>query len=91
MRSRCIRAFRAPSLINNSIQTSIINQLNLGLINPLLSGQIYNFPITAVGNPDMKQETMTAYELGYTGVVRRRATLRHTSIDSAAFTPGDGC
>ena len=69
------RAVRAPSLINNHIETALINQLNLGLINPALNGVIYNFPIRAVGNPDMKQETMQAFELGYTGVVRKRATV----------------
>ncbi len=69
------RAFRAPSFINNNIDTAIINQLNLGLINPALNGVLYNFPIRAVGGPDLTQETMTAFELGYTGVVRKRATL----------------
>lgn len=69
------RAFRAPSFVNNNISTALINQLNLGSINPLLAGQVYNFPITATGNTNLKQETMTAIELGYTGVVRNRATL----------------
>ena len=45
------------------------------LVNPLLAGQVYNFPIVATGNTGLKQETMTAVEVGYTGVVRNRATL----------------
>jgi outer membrane receptor protein involved in Fe transport len=61
------RAFRAPSFINNHIDTAIINQLNLGLISPLLQGVLFNFPVFAVGNAELKQESMTAYELGYTG------------------------
>jgi outer membrane receptor protein involved in Fe transport len=69
------RAFRAPSFINNHIDTAIINELNLGLINPQLAGVIYQFPVAAVGNPDLKQETMTAYEIGYTGVLNNRATV----------------
>lgn len=69
------RAFRAPSFINNHIDTAIINQLNLGLINPVLAGQVFNFPVRAIGNPDLKQETMTAYEVGYTGVLANRATV----------------
>ena len=28
------------------------------------------FPIRAVGNEELKQETLTAYEIGYVGVVR---------------------
>jgi outer membrane receptor protein involved in Fe transport len=69
------RAFRAPSFINNHIETAIINQINLGAINPLLAGQLFNFPVRAIGNPDLKQETLTAYEVGYTGVVNNRATV----------------
>lgn len=69
------RAFRAPSFINNNINTALVNQLNLGSINPLLAGQVFNFPIAATGNTSLKQETMTAVEVGYTGVVRNRATL----------------
>ncbi len=69
------RAFRAPSYINNNINQGLVNQLNLGSINPLLAGQLYNFPILATGNLNLKQETMTAVELGYTGVIRNRATV----------------
>jgi outer membrane receptor protein involved in Fe transport len=69
------KAFRAPSLINNHIDTAITYQLDLGLINPLLSGRTYNFPVTAVGNPDLKQETLTAYEIGYSGILKKRATV----------------
>lgn len=69
------RAFRAPSFINNHIETAIINQLNLGLINPLLAGQVYNFPVAAIGNENLRQETLTAYELGYAGVLNSRATV----------------
>jgi iron complex outermembrane receptor protein len=85
------RAFRAPSFINNNIDTAIINQINLGLINPALAGQVFNFPVAAVGNLDLKQETMTAVELGYTGVIKNRATVTgavywNTTDDAIFFT-----
>jgi outer membrane receptor protein involved in Fe transport len=67
------RAFRAPSYVNNYINTAIVNQVSLAPINPALG--LFAFPIRAVGNPDLKQETMTSVEVGYTGVVRKRATV----------------
>jgi iron complex outermembrane receptor protein len=69
------RAFRAPSFINNNIQTTILNQVDLRALAPLPSLSPFIFPISAVGNTDLKQETMTAYELGYSGVVGKRANL----------------
>jgi outer membrane receptor protein involved in Fe transport len=69
------RAFRSPSLINNFLDTTIINQLNLGLINPLLNGQIYNFPVHAVGNEDLSEESIDSFEVGYTGIIKNRATV----------------
>jgi iron complex outermembrane receptor protein len=86
------RAFRSPSFINNHIETAIINQLNLGLINPLLAGQVFNFPVAAVGNRALEQETMTAYELGYTGqfldnrVLVSAALYRNETEDAIYFT-----
>ena len=71
-----------------------MNQLNLGSINPALAGRLYNFPIQATGNLDLKQETMSAVELGYTGVIRSRATLTAAvywnSTDDAIFFTQSG-
>jgi iron complex outermembrane receptor protein len=67
------RAFRAPSFINNNIDTTILNQVDLSPLNPALGP--FAFPIHAAGNPDLNQETMTAFEIGYTGVIRNRATV----------------
>ena len=84
------RAFRAPSYINNNLDVALLNQVNLGAISPALSAFV--FPFRAVGNPDLEQETMTAYEIGYTGVLSRRATVtaavywNHTT-DAIFFTP----
>jgi len=69
------KAFRSPSLINNFLDTTIVNQLNLGAINPLLNGVVYNFPVRAVGNTDLSEESTESFELGYTGVIKKRATV----------------
>jgi outer membrane receptor protein involved in Fe transport len=69
------RAFRAPSLINNYLDTTIINQVNLGLINPAFAGRVYNFPVDAIGNQELVQESTDAVELAYTGVIKNRATI----------------
>jgi outer membrane receptor protein involved in Fe transport len=73
------RAFRAPSLINNYLQTAIVNQINLGAINPIFQGRLYNFPTAAIGNQDLVQESNNQFELAYTGLINKRATV------SAAF------
>ncbi len=79
------QAFRSPSQINNWLNTAIVNQINLGMINPALNGVTYNFPVAAYGStelrrrdpssPELVQETLTAYEVGYTGVIAKRATV----------------
>jgi outer membrane receptor protein involved in Fe transport len=83
------RAFRAPSFINNNIQTTIFNQVNLAAVHPLLTN--FAFPIAAVGNADLEQETLTAYEIGYTGVIRdvniSAAVYWNNTTDGIYFTP----
>ncbi len=69
------KAFRSPSLINNFLETRIVNQLNLGAINPALSGVIYNFPVSATGNESLTEESTESFEVGYTGIIKNRATL----------------
>ncbi|MPZ18852.1 MAG: TonB-dependent receptor [Luteitalea sp.] len=73
------RAYRAPSLINNFIDLTLLDQLPLGSLDPRLGGQVFNFPVTATGNTDLEEQSLDAYEVGYTGVLWDRATL------SAAF------
>ena len=55
------RAFRAPSFTNSFFDTSFLNQLDLGP-----AGQ-FQFPAVAVGNEQLKEESLTAYEAGYIG------------------------
>ena len=69
------KAFRSPSLINNFLDTTIVNQVNLGAINPALNGVVYNFPVRAVGNQDLVEESTESFELGYTGIIKKRATV----------------
>ena len=69
------RAYRAPSLVNNFLDVTVRNELDLGLINPALKGRIYPFPVHALGFEDLSQQSLTAYEIGYTGVIRDRATV----------------
>jgi outer membrane receptor protein involved in Fe transport len=77
------RAYRAPSLVNNFLETTIVNQLDLGSLNPALTGRVYNFPVAAVGNESLVEESLDAYEIGYSGVIANRATV------SAAFYVND--
>ena len=84
------RAFRAPSFVNNNISTTILNEVNLSALSPALGRFV--FPIRAIGNPDLKQETMTAYEVGFTGVIGNRATVTaavywNETRDGIFFTP----
>src|SRR5690606_5705696 len=69
------RAFRAPSLINNYLQTAIVNQVDLGQISPLFTGRTFNFVSQANGNEDLVEESTNAVELAYTGVINNRATV----------------
>ena len=55
------RAFRAPSFVNSFFGTSFLNEVNLGPAGP------FQFPADAVGNQQLKEEGLTAYEAGYIG------------------------
>ena len=85
------KAFRAPSLINNYLETTIVNQVNLGAINPALAGVNYNFPVSTVGNENLTEESTESFELAYTGIINNRATVSAavyftTDKDSIFFT-----
>ena len=73
------RAYRAPSVINNHLDITIAEPINLGLINPALAGRVYPLPIRSVGNTELVENSMDAYEVGYTGVINGRTVI------SAAF------
>ncbi len=73
------RAYRAPSHVNNYLDVTILNELDLGTLNPALAGRVYVFPVLAIGNEALHEESLDAYEVGYSGVLGNRATV------SAAF------
>jgi outer membrane receptor protein involved in Fe transport len=70
------KAFRSPSLINNFLDTTIINQVNLGAINPALASlPPFNFAVRATGNEELIEESTESIEVGYTGIIKSRATV----------------
>jgi outer membrane receptor protein involved in Fe transport len=74
------RAYRSPSVINNFLDITIAEPLPLGLFSPLLAGRTYLIPIRAHGNTDLRETSVDAYELGYSGIV-----ANGRAIVSAAF------
>jgi iron complex outermembrane receptor protein len=93
------RAFRAPSYINNHMGTTVLEQVDLSPLAPLLPPPLqpvvrapFVFPIRAEGNAALREETMTAYEIGYTGVVMDRVNVTgavywNNRKDGIYFTP----
>lgn len=69
------RAYRSPSVINNFLDVTVVEPINLGAFSPALAGRIYPLPIRSVGNPDLTEQSLDAFEIGYTGVVGRVARL----------------
>jgi outer membrane receptor protein involved in Fe transport len=65
------RAYRSPSVINNFLNVTIAEPINLGLFSPLLAGRIYPLPVVSVGNADLQETSLDAYEAAYTGAVGR--------------------
>src|SRR5262249_34671642 len=62
------KAFRSPSLVNNFLDVTFVSaSLDLRLFGV----PIPQFPIftDAVGNDKLKEESLTAYEVGYTGQI----------------------
>lgn len=58
------RAFRAPSAVNNYFDIVIVNQVIL----PTPFGQIpFIFPTAALGNEDLEEESLDAYEISWVG------------------------
>jgi iron complex outermembrane receptor protein len=70
------RAYRAPSVINNWLSTVIARPVDL---RPLGGPANYALPVNIVGNPDLTEQSLDAYEIGYSGVLPNHAVL------SAAF------
>jgi iron complex outermembrane receptor protein len=76
------RAFRSPSVVNNYLDQAIVNPVDLSALAPLLPPAIgaalrQPFPLVvrAVGSVDLKEESLSAYEVGYTGSFFGRTTV----------------
>lgn len=74
------QAYRAPSLTNNYLDTTILQQFDMGLIEVApgvrpFAGRTFVFPMGAQGNPNLKKTALRAYELGYTGTFASRVQL----------------
>jgi iron complex outermembrane receptor protein len=75
------QAFRAPSVVNNFLGT-------------VIRVPIAPFPITVVGNPNLVEETLEAYEISYSGNLNDRtqmtlAAYSNTTEDSIDFFQRD--
>ena len=99
------RAFRAPSLSNTFLDTTIGEPAVFDL-RPVFRGFFgalsvpdsalpapvhYTIPIGVVGNPDLLQETLTAYEVGWSGALNdwigaSAAVYLNDKRDSIDFT-----
>ena len=80
------RAFRSPSVINNSIDVPIkFAEFPLGAVDPRLGTRTFAVPTRTIGSevartinpdfPELKQERLTAYEVGYAGTFGGRTTV----------------
>ena len=105
------RAFRAPSVINNALQTNIVSPVDLSALAPLLPPVLQpavaqpfplvvgasgsDIPIGGMPQDELTEESLTAYEVSYTGVLPRGTTLggsffvnrRDDSINFTALPP----
>jgi outer membrane receptor protein involved in Fe transport len=76
------KAFRSPSVVNNFLDIAIVTPADLSPLAPFLPAELQPavttpFPLVvrAVGNQALKEESLTAYEVGYTGTFNDRTTL----------------
>lgn len=84
------RAFRAPSLIENHLDIVIVNQVLLPAAPPLLPTPTpFVFASAAIGNPDLGEEQLDAYEIGYVGTFKKAtftfAAYRNETTDGTDF------
>jgi|GEM_PF-521709 len=81
------KAFRSPSAINNYLSQDIFTPTTVDLralaaLAPLAPAAVrpafsapFNFIVKNVGNPNLKQESVTAYEVAYTGTFKDKTTI----------------
>jgi outer membrane receptor protein involved in Fe transport len=85
------KAFRSPSVVNNYLDTSIIVPADLSGLAPLLPPALQpavakpfplvvkavgsQLPIGSAAQQSLTQESLTAYEVGYTGTIQERTSI----------------
>jgi iron complex outermembrane receptor protein len=75
------RAFRSPSVINNFVQIPIVVPTDLRAIgipqpfNLVVNAVGSKIPINGVPQADLTEESLTAYEVAYTGTFLSRTTI----------------
>ncbi|HEY7171577.1 MAG TPA: TonB-dependent receptor [Vicinamibacterales bacterium] len=75
------RAFRSPSVINNYLNIPIVTPVDLRAIGvaqpfPLVVHAVGSeVPINGQPQQELTEESLTAYEVAYTGTINRRTTL----------------
>jgi outer membrane receptor protein involved in Fe transport len=78
------RAFRSPSVVNNYLDISIVVPTDLSALAPLPALNPFPLVVKAVGSrlpigtqpqTDLKEESLTAYEVAYTGTLASRTTV----------------
>jgi outer membrane receptor protein involved in Fe transport len=62
------RAYRSPSVINNHLDLVIGQPVDL---RPVGGPANYQLPINITGNPDLKEQLLDAFEIGYSAGVNR--------------------
>ena len=75
------RAFRSPSTINNYLDMALITPADLralGIATPfplVVRGVGSELPIGSTPQQTLKEESLTAYEVAYTGTIQNRTTV----------------
>ena len=94
------RAFRSPSVVNNSLDQDIFYSrvVDLRPLQPLLPPSLdpsvaspFRVRVNTFGNPKVKEESLDAYEIAYTGTLGRHTLLslavyRNDSNDNVNLT-----
>ncbi|HVR71714.1 MAG TPA: TonB-dependent receptor, partial [Vicinamibacteria bacterium] len=89
LRASFSRAFQSPSTVNNFLDQPIIGTLVdlraltpalplLGPAGPIVAPlvqQPWPLIVNNVGNPDLKEQSLDAFELAYTGTINARTTI----------------
>src|SRR4030095_4186437 len=65
---------------NNFLKVTIVQPIPLNAFNPAFGSTIYPLPVQSIGNPDLNETTLDAYEISYTGTI-----AQGRAIVSAAF------